>query len=106
MQSRARASIPIASTEGPTGCGIALPMQRSAGEIRARRRTRRAVMAAYYAVMAIFIIIAAGNVTWQIWSPRFRRQEPLDCAAGLEALKRGVARARQAAGELSDASED
>jgi hypothetical protein len=63
-------------------------------------------MAAYYAVVAIFIIIAAGNVTWQIWSPRFRHQESLDCTAGLEALKRGVARARQAAGELSDASED
>jgi hypothetical protein len=81
-------------------------MQRSAGEIRARRRTRRAFMAAYYAVVVIFIVIAASNVTWQIWSPRFRHHEPTDCGAGLEALKQGVARARQAAGELSDASED
>jgi hypothetical protein len=81
-------------------------MQRSAGEIRARRRTRRAVMAAYYAVTVLFIVVAAGNVTWQIWSPRFRQHAPTDCGAGLEALKQGVARARQAAGELSEASED
>ena len=81
-------------------------MQRSAGEIRARRRTRRAAMTAYYAVVAVFIVISAGNVTWQIWSPRFRAHEPTDCSAGLEALKRGVARARQAAGDLSEASED
>jgi hypothetical protein len=63
-------------------------------------------MAAYYVVMAVFIVIAAGNVTWQIWSPRFRHHDPTDCGAGLEALKQGVARARQAAGELSEASED
>ncbi|HMJ51003.1 MAG TPA: hypothetical protein VK540_02985 [Polyangiaceae bacterium] len=63
-------------------------------------------MTAYYAVVATFIVLAAGNVTWQIWSPRFRHHEPTDCGAGLDALKRGVARARQAAGELSDASED
>jgi hypothetical protein len=81
-------------------------MQRSAGEIRARRRARRAVLTAYYLVVAAFIVVAAGNVTWQIWSPRFRKHEPIDCAAGLEALKRGVARARQAAGELSEGSED
>jgi hypothetical protein len=81
-------------------------MQRSAGEIRARRRTRRAVMTAYYVVVAAFIVIAAGNVTWQVWSPRFRHHEATDCGAGLEALKKGVARARQAAGELSEASED
>jgi hypothetical protein len=81
-------------------------MQRSAGEIRARRRTRRAVMIAYYAVVTTFIVIAAGNVTWQIWAPRFRQHAATDCAAGLEALKRSVARARQAAEELTDASED
>lgn len=63
-------------------------------------------MTAYYAVVATFIVIAAGNVTWQIWSPRFRKHEPIDCGAGLEALKKGVARARDAAGELSEASED
>jgi hypothetical protein len=63
-------------------------------------------MAAYYALMALFIVVAAGNVTWQIWSPRFRRHEPTDCGAGLEALKDGILRARQAAGELSEASED
>ena len=63
-------------------------------------------MTAYYAVVVIFIVVAAGNVTWQIWSPRFRHHEPTDCAAGLEALKQGIARARQAAGELSEATED
>jgi len=63
-------------------------------------------MTAYYAVVATFIVIAAGNVTWEIWSPRFRRHQPSDCGAGLEALKRGVARAREAAGELTEASED
>ena len=81
-------------------------MQRSAGEIRARRRTRRAVMAAYYVVVVTFIVIAAGNVTWEIWAPRFRHQTPADCAAGLQTLQQGVDRARRAAGELSDASED
>jgi hypothetical protein len=149
MQSRARASIPIASEQARAGArkpskgsargtrgsaplpkspiegkdartlgtaiarrtarrAVLLPsaMQRSAGEIRARRRTRRAVMIAYYAVVAAFIVLAAGNVTWQIWSPRFRRHAPIDCATGLETLKQSVARARQAAGELTDASED
>jgi hypothetical protein len=63
-------------------------------------------MTAYYAVMATFIVIAASNVTWEIWSPRFHRHEPTDCGAGLEALKQSLARARQAAGDLSDANED
>jgi hypothetical protein len=63
-------------------------------------------MAAYYAVVVLFILLAAGNVTWEIWSPRFRQHEPTDCSGGLEALKQGVTRARQAAGELSAASED
>jgi len=85
---------------------MAETMQRSAGEIRARRRARRAIMTAYYAVVALFIVAAAGNVTWQIWSPRFRQHEPTDCAAGLQALQLGIARARQAAGDLSEASED
>ena len=81
-------------------------MQRSAGEIRARRRTRRVVMAAYYAVVATFIVIAVTNITWQIGSPRWRRHAPADCGAGLDALRQGVERARQAAGELSAAGED
>ena len=63
-------------------------------------------MTAYYAVVVAFIVIAAGNVTWQIWSPRFRQHQPTDCVAGLEALKQGIARARQAASELSEATED
>ena len=63
-------------------------------------------MAAYYVVVAAFIVLAAGNVTWEIWAPHFRRHVPADCGAGLEALKQGVERARQAAGELSEASED
>ena len=63
-------------------------------------------MTAYYAVVAIFIVVAAGNVTYDIWSPRFRHHPPTDCTAGLASLKRAVERARSAAGELSDASED
>jgi hypothetical protein len=85
---------------------LPLTMQRSAGEIRARRRTRRAVMAAYYGVVVAFIVVAAGNVTWQIWAPRFHKHPPTDCGAGLESLKAAVGRARQAAGDLSEASED
>jgi hypothetical protein len=63
-------------------------------------------MAAYYALVAIFIVIAAGNVTWAIWSPRFRAQPRIDCGAGLESLKRGIERARGAAGEVPNADED
>jgi len=63
-------------------------------------------MAGYYVVVVTFIVIAAGNVTWEIWSPRFRRQTPTDCAAGLQTLEQAVEKARRAAGDLSDASED
>jgi hypothetical protein len=63
-------------------------------------------MAAYYAVVVTFIVIAAGNVTWEIWAPHFRHQTPSDCAAGLQTLQQGIDRARRAAGELSEASED
>ena len=63
-------------------------------------------MTAYYAVVAIFIVFAAGNVTYDIWAPRFRQLPKADCAEGLASLKRSVERARHAAGELSEASED
>jgi hypothetical protein len=63
-------------------------------------------MTAYYAVVAIFIAVAAGNVTYDIWGPRFRQHPPADCASGVQSLERAVARARRAAGELSEASED
>ena len=61
-------------------------MDPSAGERSARQRGRRVVMAAYYAVVVAFIAIAAVNITWQVWAPRFRSYPPVDCRTGLQAL--------------------
>src|SRR5258708_5154866 len=73
---------------------------RSQAENRARRRARRYVMIAYYSVVAAFILLAAGNVTWQVWAPYFRSYAPVDCRAGLRDLTRAIDRARQAAGSF------
>src|SRR5262245_4820354 len=81
-------------------------MQRSAGEVEARRRGRRWVLTVYYSVVALFIVLAAGNVTYQVWAPVFRSYPPVDCRAGLGDLVRAVDRARQAAGSFSEAGED
>jgi hypothetical protein len=63
-------------------------------------------MIAYYLVVAAFILLAAGNVTWQVWAPYFRSYAPVDCRAGLRDLTRAIDRARQAAGSFSEAGED
>jgi hypothetical protein len=81
-------------------------MQRSAGEVEARRRGRRNVMIAYYAIVVGFILLAAGNVTYQVWAPVFRSYPPVDCRAGLAKLSRAIDRARQAASAYSEAGED
>jgi len=81
-------------------------MQRSAGEVEARRRGRRRVMTAYYAIVAGFILLAAGNVTYQVWAPVFRSYPELDCRKGLSALAQAIDRARQAASSFSEAGED
>jgi hypothetical protein len=81
-------------------------MQRSAGEIEARRRGRRGLMIAYYTIVAGFILLAAGNVTYQVWAPVFRTYPDLDCRGGLSDLARAIDRARQAASSFSEAGED
>jgi hypothetical protein len=81
-------------------------MQRSAGEVAARRRGRRIVMIAYYAIVAGFILLAAGNVTYQVWAPVFRSYPELDCRKGLSELAQAIDRARQAASSFSEAGED
>jgi hypothetical protein len=77
-----------------------------AAEARARRRGRRWTMTAYYVVVAVFIVIAAGNVVWQVWAPAFRKYPPVDCRAGLRDLTLALDRARDAAGSLAEAGED
>ena len=81
-------------------------MQPNAGELEARRRARRTVMTAYYVVVVVFIVLAAGNVIWQVWSPRFRKYPSEDCRAGLRALARATLRAQRAAASLGSPSED
>jgi hypothetical protein len=63
-------------------------------------------MTAFYAVVVTFIVIATGNVTWQVWSPAFKSQPPTDCRTGLADLTAAVERARVSAGSLSEAGED
>jgi hypothetical protein len=63
-------------------------------------------MIAYYTIVAVFIAIAAGNVSWQVWAPKFRNYPRVDCRAGLRDLVQAVERARQGAGSLSEAGED
>lgn len=80
--------------------------ERAVGEARARRKARGIVMAVYYAIVVVFIAIAAGNVVWQVWAPAFRSYPRVDCRAGLRELVLAIERARQAAGSLSEAGED
>ena len=75
-------------------------------DARARRRGRRLVAAIYYSIVALFILLAAGNVTWQVWAPVFRSYPPADCRAGLRDLTHAIDRARQEAGRFSEAGED
>jgi hypothetical protein len=63
-------------------------------------------MIAYYLVVAAFILLAAGNVTWQVWAPAFRTYAPVDCRAGLRDLTLAIERARQAAGSFAESGED
>jgi len=63
-------------------------------------------MIAYYTVVGVFIVLAAGNVTWQVWAPVFRTYPPMDCRAGLRDLTLAIDRARQAAGSFSESGED
>jgi hypothetical protein len=81
-------------------------MEPPSGELEARRRGRRTVMKAYYAVVVAFVALGAGNVTWQVWAPRFRHYPPEDCRVGLRALAEAVVRAQRAAANLADATED
>jgi hypothetical protein len=81
-------------------------MQPIAGELEARRRARRAVMTLYYVVVVAFIAIAAGNVMWQVWSPRFRGYPPEDCRRGLRSLAQAILRAQRAAANLGSPNED
>ena len=76
-----------------------------AAEGYARRRGRRAAMTAYYVVVVAFIVLAAGNVTWQVWTPAFRSYPAVDCKAGLRELIAAVERAREAAGSLAESGE-
>ena len=63
-------------------------------------------MIAYYSVVVGFILAASGNVIWQVWSPVFRSYPPVDCRTGLRQLWKAIDRARQAAGNLSEAGEE
>src|SRR4051794_31542435 len=73
-----------------------------AGEANARKRGRRATMTAYYSVVVTFILLAAGNVSWQVWVPALRSYPPVDCKDGLRELIAGVERAREAAGGFAE----
>ncbi|HKQ68256.1 MAG TPA: hypothetical protein VJT73_02905, partial [Polyangiaceae bacterium] len=84
-------------------------------ESEARRRGRRIVMTAYYLVVVAFILLAAGNVTWQVWAPAFRSYDaaiaakgdaPAMCRTGLAQLARAIERARRAASSRPEADED
>ncbi len=63
-------------------------------------------MAAYYGLVAAFILLAAGNVIWQVWAPAFRRYPPMDCRMGLQHLATAIDRARQAASGVAERGED
>ena len=63
-------------------------------------------MTTYWVVVAVFIVLAAGNVIWQVWAPVFRKYPDVDCRAGLRELTLAVDRARQAAGSFAEAGED
>ena len=81
-------------------------MQEIDGEAEARRRGRRLVMRGYYLLVAAFILISAGNVTWQVWSPQLSTFPPEDCKTGIYDLAKAVERGRQIAGSYSELGED
>jgi hypothetical protein len=81
-------------------------MDRSAGEIEARRTGRRALIVVYYVVLGLFIAIAGGNVVWQVWAPALSRHPKVDCRAGLYGLGVAINRARAEAQAASQQGED
>src|SRR4051812_6396415 len=88
------------------GVWLVPPMDKSAGELRARRRGRRAAMAVYCVIVAAFTLLAAGSVTWQVLTPTFAHFAPVDCRTGLFELARSVERARAEAGRSSEGGEE
>jgi len=78
----------------------------SQGEVQARRKARRIAMTALYSLTALFIALAAGNVTWQVWAPSFSELPAENCRAGLAELAGAVQRARRAASSVITADED
>src|SRR3954462_2667294 len=81
-------------------------MNSSAAEDEARRRGRRAIMIGYYVLAAIFVAIAAGNVTYQVWAPALREYPPEPCGRGLSELAASVDAARAAAHASDDGDEE
>jgi hypothetical protein len=81
-------------------------MDRSKGEIDARRTWRRVLVVAYYVVLGSFIAIAGGNVIWQVWAPVLAHHPKVDCRAGLYGLGLAIDRARAEAQAASQQGED
>jgi hypothetical protein len=80
-------------------------MEPSASENEAKKRGRRVAMTLYYAVVVIFVAVAAGNVIWQVWAPSFTEYPPVDCTKGLCELAGAIERAQRAAHALDDDDE-
>jgi hypothetical protein len=81
-------------------------MDHAAAEIEARRTGRRVMIASYYVVLGLFIVIAGGNVIWQVWAPVLARHPKVDCRPGLYGLGLAIDRARAEAQAASQQGED
>lgn len=83
---------------------VTAALSRSRSE--ARRRGRRAAMVVYYAIVAAFGVLVAGNITWQVWAPAFEPHATVACAPSLRGLAEAVNRARARASAASAGGED
>lgn len=79
--------------------------QPSQPEAKAKRRGRRVALALYGIFVGGFILIASGNVIWQVFGPELVTRPEGSCTAGLRELVLALDRAREAASATPDESE-
>lgn len=74
-------------------------------EERTRRRGRRVALVIYGAFVGLFIVIASGNVIWQLYGASAITKAAIPCSESLRELVSAVDRAREAASSTPEVSE-
>lgn len=74
-------------------------------EAKTKRRGRRVALGVYGVFVGAFILIASGNVAWQVFGPSAVAKPEGSCTDGLRELVHALERAREAASSTPEESE-